>query len=81
MFEPLAAQLLIGLYALMVMLEAAKKDASRQHGRGLWLNLLLFHSSGWFFSFLLLSTMPINKKTEHTISEPEANESWRSALG
>ena len=35
MFEPLAAQLLIGLYALMVMLEAAKKDASRQHGMGL----------------------------------------------
>ena len=34
MFEPLAAQLLIGLYALMVMLEAAKEDASRQHGRG-----------------------------------------------
>ena len=46
MFEPLAAQLLIGLYALMVMLEAAQKDASRQHGRGLCLNLLLFHSSG-----------------------------------
>ena len=34
MFEPLAVQLLIGLYILMIMLEAAKKDASRQHGRG-----------------------------------------------
>ena len=34
MFEPLAVQLLIGLYILMVMLEAAKKDASREHGRG-----------------------------------------------
>ena len=34
MFEPLSAQLLIGLYVLMVMLEAAKKDASRQHERG-----------------------------------------------
>jgi len=34
MFEPLAAQLLIGPYVLMVMLEAANKDASRQHGRG-----------------------------------------------
>jgi hypothetical protein len=34
MFEPLAVQLLIGLYILMVMLEAIKKDASRQHGRG-----------------------------------------------
>jgi len=34
MFEPLAVQLLIGLYILMDMFEAAKKDASRQHGRG-----------------------------------------------
>ena len=34
MFEPLAVQLLIGLYILMVMFEAAKKDASRPHGRG-----------------------------------------------
>ena len=30
----------------------------------------------WLILFpLLLSTMPINKKTEHTISEPEAYES------
>ena len=35
MFELLAVQLLISLYILMVMLEAAKEDASRQHGRGL----------------------------------------------
>ena len=34
MLEPLAVQLLIGLYVLMVMLEAAKKDACRQDGRG-----------------------------------------------
>ena len=34
MFEPLAVQLLIALYILMVILEAAKKYASRQHGRG-----------------------------------------------
>ena len=34
MFELLTVQLLIGLYILMVMLEVAKKDASRQYGRG-----------------------------------------------
>ena len=34
MIEPLAVQLLIGLYILTIMLEAAKKDASRQHARG-----------------------------------------------
>ena len=34
MFEPLEVQLIIGLYILMVMIEAAKKDVSRQHGSG-----------------------------------------------
>lgn len=34
MLELLAFQFIIGLYILMVILEAAKKDASRQHGRG-----------------------------------------------
>lgn len=34
MFEPLVAQLLIGLYILMVKLEAAIKDASRQNRKG-----------------------------------------------
>ena len=53
MFEPLAAQLLIGLYALMVMLEAAKKKCIPTTWEGIMFEPIVVPFI-WLILFLLI---------------------------
>ena len=64
MFDPLAVQLLVGLYILMVMIEDAKKDASRHHRRGMIEPVVVPFI--WLILFLLIVIHDADQQEDRT---------------